>query len=146
MGVTQFFCRMYGQDCLCISSALCSTNFGIHPHLSEVFCPLRRIWLMKGSLCKENCIICRCIFVGQELPSDSSWIKMFSEGRHSFFDLWWFLIHLFWCGIQNVIWHLGSRYLIPEECVVPLMVLAIGSPSLTTSLHWGCIFISLGTL
>lgn len=40
---------------------------------------------MKGSLCKENCIMCPCIFVGQELPSDSSSIKMFGEDSHSFF-------------------------------------------------------------
>lgn len=61
-----------------------------------------------------------------------------------FFWFWWFLIRLFWCGIQNVIWHLGSRELIPEECAVPLMVLAISSPSLTASLLWSCVFISLG--
>lgn len=42
---------------------------------------------MKGSLCKENCIMCPCIFVGQELPSDSSSIKMFGEDSHSFFFL-----------------------------------------------------------
>ena len=40
---------------------------------------------MKGSLCKENCIMCPCIFVGHELPSDSSSIKMFGEDSHSFF-------------------------------------------------------------
>lgn len=111
----------------------------------KFFCPLRRIWLMKGSLCKENCIMCPCIFVGHELPSDSSSIKMFGEDSHSFFFwFWWFLIRLFWCGIQNVIWHLGSRELIPEECAVPLTVLAISSPSLTASLLWSCVFISLG--
>lgn len=41
-----------------------------------------------------------------------------------------FILVFFYCGSQSVIRHLN----IPEECTVPLVVLAIGCPYLTANL------------
>ena len=54
---------MYGQDCLCLSSALCSTNFDIHPHLLRSFFALLGGFDWWKAVCVKKTALCVLVFL-----------------------------------------------------------------------------------